>query len=96
MTTSDIKSDIIEKLKQRFKSLLGEELTDQEILEKCINFLNKHLDELLVESQSNEPEKKEASHSIFDLMTGILEEEYQKIISSGKAIKEAIRESWKF
>ncbi|MHA1661405.1 MAG: hypothetical protein ACTSUT_20095 [Promethearchaeota archaeon] len=95
MTSMDIKPDILEKLRQIFKSQLGENISDQEILEKCVEFSNKHIDELLLEFlNSNFIIKKKKS--LYDLMTGILEEEYNLIKASGKSIKEVIRESWRF
>ena len=95
MTSVDIKTDFLKKLREKLKSQLGENLTDQMILEKCLEFSNKHIDELLIELFDSDLiiNKK---NSLFDLMTGILEEEYNQIKSSGKSIKDVIHESWRF
>ncbi|TFG02623.1 MAG: hypothetical protein EU529_15605 [Promethearchaeota archaeon] len=95
MTSVEIKTDFLEKLRKKFKSQFGENLSDQEILEKCLEFSNKHIDELLLELlNANLIIKKKKS--LYDLMTGILEEEYNLIKSSGKSIKEVIHESWRY
>ena len=95
MTSVDIKTEILKKLREKFKSQLGENLTDKEILEKCLEFTNKHLDELFIEF-SNLDLKNKKKKSLYHLMNGILEDEYKQILSSGKSIKEVIRESWRF
>ena len=95
MTSIDIKPEILKKLREKFKSQLGENLSDKEILEKCLEFSNKHIDELFIEfSDLNLINKKKKS--LYHLMNGILEEEYNQIVLSGKSIKEVIRESWRF
>ena len=94
MTSVEINTDFLEKLRKKFKSQLGENLSDQEILEKCLEFSNKHINELLLEFLNSDLIIKNKK-SFYDLMTGILEEEYNLIKSSGKSIKDVIRESWR-
>ena len=95
MTSVEIKTDFLEKLRKKFKSQLGENLSDQEILQKCLEFSNKHIDELLLDLLNSDQIIKKKK-PLYDLMTGILEEEYNLIKSSGKSIKDVIRESWRF
>jgi len=104
MTSVDIKnSEILDRIREWFKSQLDESITDEEILEKCLKFSIAHLDQLLSENKtelkyldsllSKESEKKKP---IFDFISDILEDEYEMIKKSGKTIKELIRESWKY
>jgi len=104
MTSIDIrKPEILKLLRERFKTQLGEIISDEEILEMCLKFSIEHLDELVSEKKSNsgyivnilnnETDKRKA---IFDFISDILEDEYETIKNSGKTIKEVIRESWKY
>ena len=104
MTSVDIKKpEILNVLREVFKKELGENISDEEILEKCLQFSADHLDQLLSEDNNSskyldnllntEAVKK---NSIFDFMSGILEDEQEMIIKSGKTIKEVIHESWKY
>lgn len=105
MTSIDINSpELIERLRKKFKSQSGKNLTDKEILEKCLKFSMNHLDDWLKESESIENENGPnidknndcKTSKIEDLFTGILEEEYELIKKSGKTVKEVIRGSWDF
>ena len=108
MTSVDLKSpEILEQLRKKFKTLLGEDLSDQEILEKCLTFSNKHFDEFLNDAEDSrikifsEPyipleDQIQKKKPLYDSLTGILEEEYDLIKKSGKTIKDVIRESWNF
>lgn len=103
MTSVDIKNpEIMKKLKEKLKDQLGKDLTEEEILEKCLDFSFKHLNQLLSENDSklthrskllNKPRK---NNSFSDYISDILEDEYNEIIKSGKTVKDVIRESWKY
>lgn len=45
----------LERLKKKFESKIGKKLSEQEILDKCIEFSNNHIDEL-VQEYSDIPE----------------------------------------
>lgn len=104
MTSVDIKKpEILNILREVFKKELGENISDEEILEKCLKFSVDHLDQLL--SQNNNISRyldsllnKETikKDSIFDFISDILENEHEIIKKTGKSIKEVIRESWKY
>ncbi len=47
MTTNS--EEILKKLRKRFETLAGKKFSDDELLEKCFNFLNMHMDELIME-----------------------------------------------
>ena len=62
MTTVKDNKEIIKKLKERFESLLGKKISDEDLIEKCLNFSNIHIDELLGENNKSlklTPELKE-------------------------------------
>ena len=106
MTSVDItRPEILEQLREKFKSQLGIKISDEEILEKCLQFSMDHVDRLISENERDlldlgeavdDNVKKQETKTIYDLMTGILEDEYEQIKQSGKTIKDVIRESWRF
>ena len=50
MTSVEIKTDFLKKLREKLKSQLGENFTDQVILEKCLEFSGKSIKDLIRES----------------------------------------------
>ncbi|MBD3351096.1 MAG: hypothetical protein GF364_06385 [Candidatus Lokiarchaeota archaeon] len=94
---------IIEELREKFKASLGKDVSDEEIIEKCLKFSMQHVNELISEKQEKKryfenmlSEGSQDKQALSTLMSGILEEEYEKIKQSGKTIKQVIRESWKY
>lgn len=107
MTSVEIqRADILNKLRKKIKQQLGKELSDQEIIEKCLFFSEIHFKELLneIEGQNlikwepyipleNQVKKKKP---LYDSFSGILEDELNLIKKSGKSVKDFIRETWKY
>ena len=104
MTSIDINDPkIFQKVREKLKLQLGKDLSDKEILKRCLMFSMEHLEELFPgEREESEYEKNVLNESgekekpILEFVSGILEDEVEKIKQSGKTIKQVIRESWKY
>ncbi len=47
MTSVKYRKELLEKLQKQFENLTGKKLTEQEILNMCLEFSNNHLAELI-------------------------------------------------
>ena len=45
MTSIKSKEEILRELKEKYESMAGKEISEEELIEKCLNFSNTHLDE---------------------------------------------------
>ena len=98
--------EILEKIREKLRSKLGKKFSDQELLEKCLTFSSKHLEELINELISDEGgfwesrslniSKYDKKPLLLESLSGILEEEYSRVKESGKRVKDLTGESWRY
>ncbi len=92
MTSADIKrKELIKRIREEIKLISGENPSDQDILENSLKFVESHVSDFVQEFQISMTKKP-----LYDIATGILEDEYNVIKSSGKSVKDVIRDSWRF
>ena len=51
MTSIKTKEEILKRIKEKFENLVGKEISDEELIEKCLIFSNTHIDELVSEKK---------------------------------------------